>query len=1636
MKENKGVNRPGKARPHKSDRYTHEMRLNNEIDDIDNTHNQRLSKRCRMRMKKPLKVKLEDIPRNFKIQGSTEQYFGRPPIFGDIDERRYSSIFIDDKYELDFEATSRLAKFSDWIDQKAYDYHIFTNIIEAVAIFSWQLSRSKDGKDRTVAIMNLAKHLDGNNSLVFGTFTQLLSRAFATNFNFELQSDDDEKSFIESIKDVLNHYEEFKRSKFCEKFHRFIMYALSFRLFNSLGLNMDKLQFSKMSQEVIRKKYHMGPDFIHCLMDTMVFMVERGQQFLRTGQLDSIFHDSDTYGEWFEKSLELKQKSNFVSNPEPHGFTQYDYEADLRDNIEKGDAIMKHAKIMEPFLYKKTVGIQADLKLLLANHISKRDASKDRPSPFAICLSGGSGVGKSTFKGILVHHFGKVWNLPLGDEYTYTRNFVDPYFVNYNSSQWAVVMDDVAFYHPNKAPNGDPSLMELIQIINKIAFTPAQAALEDKGKTPMRCKLVVATTNTPDLNAKHYFSCPLAVQRRLPYVIEVKPKKKYTKFKYMLDGKKVPKVRDGEYPDYWDIEVYSVQPNPKAKDVRKQQAIHKLIFSTSDINLFLDWYTKQILQFRAIQSREDDCDSKIKHINICKSCYRTAARCDCDPEPEEVISHLEVQAGEPQNTSTFLANFFVRRAEEQQRRRDEEEQRRAPTYWGMLVSRVMRYCFVNLFVFKWIVENVSWFSNFKETVHNELDYEDYCALFRHLGKRVKRKIGYNDKYTPAIKFLAKAGALTLLGSMIYSYISAFDDTIDEPPIRVPEETKEEASECVNPSVISKKDVASVQVLHDGIEEEVVKLKLESGRAPVPDEVERENVWYKETYQITPFDIPQTSASYKTMSERELLAKLGRNCVNVTVIQKSGSQTRSISTGGLCIGGHIYMFNNHGIPTLDEDSRMKVTVAPDDEGVNGNISFKIVESQIIRYPDRDLCFVKINNIPPKKGMWKIFMNETLRGIHKGFLLGRNTTGHLDQRSILNIRCKTFDLEELNICEEMWLGITRSPTSKGDCGSILVSTGTNGPIILGIHVGGDGKHVGALPISNQFLKEVTDRFGGPIIQPNCPLLNALDTDRELTSIHAKATARFLQSGTAVCHGSFKGFRPRHKSHVKENILCESMKTRGYKLNHGKPIMRSWEPWNNALQDMVKPNSNFDQSVLDSCVKSFTSDILGQLSPEDLGKIHVYDVFTAINGCPGVAYVDGINANTSMGYPWKKSKKFYSRRGESTDGVPNPLIFDREILDRVDQCEEVYQCGLRYMPIFSGHLKDEPTSFKKIGDKKTRVFTGAPVDYSIVTRMYFLSMIRTMQNNRFVFECGPGTIAQSLEWEEIYEYLTQHGKDRMVAGDYTSYDKSMSSQIMLAAFQVMYNIFEAAGYSEQELLVVQGIAEDTCFPLVDFNGDLMSFYGSNPSGHPLTVILNSLVNSLYIRYAYSMRSPSGNCDDFRKNVALMTYGDDNVMGIKCDFLDHTILQAEMSKLGITYTMADKEAKSVPFIHIDDVSFLKRAWRWDEDIGAIVAPLEEKSIHKMLMINVASKTIPPEAHGIATIASAIREYFWYGKEVFEKKTQLFKDLIEENNLQDYQEDSTLPSWESLKSDFWHSSRHVKLKRLGLVKPRSCGGG
>lgn len=1491
-------------------------------------------------------------------------------------------------------------------------------LVEDVSILGYQIVRAKSKVDYAVAALNYAK-LRSTGPILRSDLVQDIMSCLEELFEFAMQSEPSTENFetyLQGARSLLDDYESFKKGPLVKRLYKLSMYCLANELFSGVGITMSKFQFSTLAQEAIKREYHMGPSFVHCLLDTMLFLCEQGVQCIKLGSIEPLVHGPKSYQQWFDKAMDLKIKSKCLSNPEPHGFTKFEFLKELSAAIEKGHAICKFAAQIGNNEKKLVRSILCDLQMIQSDCVTKGAAQKTRKAPFAILVYAGSSVGKSTFTDILFTYHAKVAKLPQGSEYRYAVNFADEFQSGFTTSQWCWLIDDIGFQDPRAAQGIDASLMNVIQANNNAPFITNQADLPDKGRIPMWCEQVIGTTNVKHLNANYYFTNPLAVQRRFPYVVELAVKQEFAKDGVMLDGQKVKQVGEQEYPDWWEITVQRVIPKLGCP-IDAQRADYELELKTSSIAEFLIWYQKTWQAYDLQQKKVLNGNAQFDSITLCDCHHLPLRMCPSNASEmmQQALSFVERnQTGEDHVNCGCENGVYVRNGRAypcNHESADEQPPRRVPgtleeaadatlqmlhqeealqyawsqgwcAYFVALILQWSMYLFAEYAVFR---TAVGWMYTFPVCrrllwwgiTSTVADSRVLHHIFGFMGARVQNRIG-------------KANRLLALGAVLAAGVATYK---------------------LATWIFGRSRPEKIQA------REKFSTQSGEGREPKPLEEKGENVWYKDNFVLTTFDISDAS---KSMCGKfpQVVEQITRQTVRLKCWLDSGKVQHQVM---VCVKGQIYAANNHGIPVQSKTKCLLVQNESGD-GINGNIELTITENQIVRFPDQDICFICLDNIPPRRGVMQYLQQNEIKGKFGGQLVTREIDGSVTTRALANAQwwsgyCTVY-------CQLMtyWKCNVTHPTVNGDCGSPLVLDTPLGPILAGLHaLGNSGECAWGVYLTKSLVDAAMKKFR-PQFMPSTPNMCVQSAARTLGPLHPKSVFRYISSGTCEVYGTFVGWRSSLKSRVRTSIIGDAVCERlGVEVQHGPPVMKGWLPWRIAATDMVNPTTSIPADKLEACVSAFKRDIDRLLPQSEIDLIHVLDMDTTINGAPGIKFVNKMPRDTSMGFPWKCSKKKHMIDAPSerhSDG----MTFEPEVMDRVKECVSLYISGFRYMAIFTAHLKDEATKWKKILLGKTRVFTGAPADWSIVVRQYFLSCVRVIQRNKLIFEAGPGTNPQSTEWEMIGEYLTQHGANKMIAGDYASFDKSMPPSVILAAFDVLIHLCKKGGYTEDELKVCWGIAYDTAFPLVDFHGDLVQFYGSNPSGHPLTVIINGLANSLYMRYCYLELSPENECDTFKSNVSLITYGDDNAMGVSdnCPWFNHTAIQQCLAKVNITYTMADKEAESIPYISIDEVSFLKREWRMDEDVGHVLAPLEEASIHKMLTVQVASKSIAPEAQAIATIESALAEWFFYGKPTYEARLKDMLHIVEVCGLQQWIEPSTFVEWHVLKERFLQNSKDL----------------
>lgn len=1553
------------------------------------------------------------------VQATDELFTGLSDIFAGIDEAKYGDVL---------------------------------NLVEDVLLSSYQLTRAHNKMDMIAACLVFIKSRT-QKSLFRSVVVDLYAFVNSIFDAPEMQASDEWASItgVNSFREFIAKWDEIKDSVLAQKYSKLINYLIHYGVIQKVGIKVSKETMKFCSRDISGP--FGGANFVHCVVDTVSYTVQRALMFAKTGEWSVFLHGPKSYTAWFDKCMKLKIDSIAISNLEAHGSSYFEFVSTLKQTIEEGQSIVRFGVKSDGSELLSIKRMLHELLLIESSIITKKASQQERQAPLGLLIYGPSSNAKSMFTRMLYQYYGKLMNLPTSSEYMYARNGVEKHWNNFDTHAWCLRMDDIAALHASKASE-DLSLMELIMVLNNVPFSPEQASLEAKGKTPFRGKLVLATSNTKHLNAAAYFSCPLAIQRRLPFVITVTARKEFQRMDApgQVDPHKIPVVTD-EWPDIWDVLVEKVVPAGLSGE--REMACHEEIASFHNTNDFLDWFKAIILANEKIQAKAMLDDVQMESFKLCQECNRLKCECEnfamqagtCHLLPQDVswgegfTTTCKKVGGWVTHDYTYnsvsnsyicqrtVTDFHGRRLDslafgvnvitEHIAKEDIPEHVYADVLDEILkvarqktvISRSERFVhWVTAKVIRLYVCN----ARFKAVA----DYLMQVDLLRRIVRRLADSyVAERGLCKVTVEFLGNLAQksyanrrwltyllqISSLGMIVWGLSKVFTSS---KPAEIVEVEQDEGSE-------------------DNLEPQGIRISVPNNFFK---KSEHENVWKRDDYQTTAFDVASISGNYATLPLDDVARKIQRNCARVEVV---GSQSL-VPGNAFCVAGHLWMTNNHLIGDEDEYI-VKFMVEPETDGVTRNTQMRIRQHEFFRVPEKDLVFFECLAWEVKSDLTSLFAKESFNGTLRAYYMGLERTTRPRCMPVSAVHKTFFPCEHLNREFDYWTGSVPVDTINGDCGSVLVAHKPN-TVILGIHqLGGKQNRVFAVETTYEDVQAAITHFDRPIIQRGVPEMSAPSRKKTLGSLSQRAPIRWITEGSLAVYGSIEEFKVKQRSRVDHTLLGEKiLEERDWELDVGKPDLGDWRPWNHAYTDIVQQDHGaIDSAILKQAVEGFTADIIAGLKQEDLDSLQVLTEDAAINGIDGVRFVDKMNFNSSMGEPYNQSKKFWVEN--SGEGLRKK--FKPEVKARSENIRRKYARGERACPIFSGQLKDEVRACKKLLEGKVRVFTGAPADWSVVVREQLLPFVKVIQENPFLFEASPGCVVQSLEWEEYYAYLTIHGLDQLVAGDYGKYDKKMSPQMILAAFRVLINILRHAGWTEDQLITIWCIAEDVAYPVVNMNGDLVMFFGSNPSGHPLTVIINCIVNALYMRYAYAVLNPLSECLTFKEFVNLLTYGDDNAMGVSklAPWFNHTAISNVMASMSVEYTMADKESASVPYISIDQVAYLKRTWRWDEDVGARLAPLDEASIKKMLCFCVKSKTISSEAHMAAVMSSALNEWFFYGKTKFEEERKWIIKLATDAEILEELYFVGAPTWETLKDRFWKSSSHIVAKRSGVQDSSSA---
>jgi len=1376
---------------------------------------------------------------------------------------------------------------------------------------------------------------------------------------------------LTKIKDIIKSWKDIKNSRFVDSIKRLIAVTVASGMCKAASIPFGKTMFNNFY-----KKTKVGSvsrlDFIEQFFETTIYVYEKFEYFYHNGDFMSLFYDQECGGETYEKeystlisTLTLLHTGNLSKND----FDEHSYENRVDKLISTTETIISSTSGIERKIFAERLLMLKRTKVAILDYHKSMTL---REAPFSFLLFGGSGVGKSTMLPKIINALLQANNMEVNKDLVVTLQASDAFQSEYRTKHTVVILDDIANANPDHTQVNPNDI--IINFCNNIPAYALNPIAELKGKILIAPKFFIGTTNNKSLFANIYSTEPISILRRFNYTISVSLKPEF-----MCDGRLDRTLVSGYGVDAWNFTVeipYSLNNAGSTVKSVAYRVVNDDGIEMRDVSL------GRLIYFLSKQSRIHFAQqSALLATN--NEAFGTQT---CEHHSYEDICPLCLS-----------------------------EQGNYTDLYRLILGRWLK---IPKFIF-WLASKVSFSHNFLRTAILIKLVESF--YFDYIVQMVFVLVGFISIIFAEIvnKFLHMTTIVYLVFIMIHFSLTitfilvAYVELTKKYILTMSTKTVHEFWKRTQPVRKHCKNlirfmsiVTALYALYKFYKRWQTNEQGAAFSVPLPREDEQVNVW--KTPIVKPI---LTCPELTNMTLEQVKVLISKNIGHATF--KNDQTGKATKCDIFPLKSNYWLAPWH---VLKRDYN-KITIIRDDPEFQGpNLFDRYIGNNIMqRIGKTDLGIIFLASGGDTRDLRKLFpLTHSMKPM-PGNLIYKD--------ELANMKYDAFSMKPhlLRKDDTEYRGFSYNcnfNTFNGLCMATIVSM-SKFPVILGFHLAGvtDTPQGICQTVLLSEIDETLEKMKSlsVVFQTASEVnvdFNVLDMGiTHSESIHKKSPSRFLSEGASLIHlGSHSGMRRKFTSEVVKTIISDSVEQiLGVPCKYGPPKnIGTYLPWQQSLEKMTHLKS-IDPVLLELAYDDFHDKIFDHLHKHESHKdrIHPLPNVNVISGVDGIYGLDQINLSASSGWPYnvKKSKLVFEVESEGT-GCSFARDCSPEFWAKVDAMEEELSQGKRIYLIHRTNLKDEATRFDK---DKVRTFAGTPFEGLALVRRYFLTICKYIMEHSELFECAVGVNYNGPGWTKLTNTMLKFGPDRVIAGDYKDFDSSMPCEVTLCAMKLLIEIAKWAGFSPRQITIMEGIATEICMPVYEYNGEFIKVNGSNPSGHSLTVFMNNIVNSIYLRVAYYgiyNRMPPGK---FAHNVAAMCYGDDNKMSVRLgvDAFNHTNIAAFLKRFGIIFTMADKTAESVPFINNEDCSFLKRKSIWSEEYQRYLAPIEEASIFKQLHCGIKSKFLTPEEQASECILNALREYFHYGREKYDEMRLKLLMVVAKHELKPYMPEGILPRYE-----------------------------
>ena len=1437
------------------------------------------------------------------------------------------------------------------------------------------------------------------------------------------QSSGDKPEWLKKMKRALYDWKLIINNPGFAHISRVLSLLVTLGVIDEVSVSLGRFEIFAVEAQ---KRHVNAIDLSDAIIDTVCFFAEGGYTCFVTGSIAPLLFSTPKLVEMEELYLKAIADWEHARNGNLGRFsdtTEQKFDYDIKNLIEEFHELYKTT----PAGTEKKIILQRweQLSKVYTEFTSTRIAGGLRKSPFCTKIYGDSGTGKSTFADITMSSSLKSVGAECGPDFICTLNESDKYMSNYRSYITGVKLDDLG--------NAKKEFWEMapsesiIKLVNNVKEYAVMADLANKGKISIEPNAVTITTNVEELHAGLSSYNAMSVLRRCHVHVELKVRPEFLTNKLLDTAKVLAKFGTmDKLNDIWLITLKTpIGDGPSGQSFSHYDIIHKDISITEYVNIIAELSKKHDNEQEKVVVAFTD-PSNI--VNLCEECNKCLETCTCTPSVATTVESDSESDEDEDYGPQFgerLAGHIVRRGN---------------SYGHKIRSkRCLLETNVEDLAIDGLIKGIeafekspysSWTSYIPEqwmdndfVKSNVLAY-GHDVIGQEVSRYVKRMCFANGVTSLGIyKFLGfKASMLyaglsgiyhmTTIGAVVETKKTAYFDRLVEARGTLPELFRTIRDKHVKYACATFAALGALYGVAKTYKAIKSNLSVQGKLNPKSIADIRARDMESDVWKVPTHKPMSNSGSFVNQDFASSALRKAQYVIDI------GSHF----SGAFCVRSKYFLIPGHLLP--EETDEIRLT------GIGGVHRSLLNPLKAYRLPHTDAALIYVHNARPSKDMLCHFENDyvtrpimaQLHGVHANLEQFTTRTWWHHSNDVHN-GAETFP--------GSFYDLIKMETFDGMCMSPLVSDSKEKKI-LGFHIGGvtgTNKGCGFAISAPQILSAIheLEKLSPTFI----PAPQAKDIEDSMLGkeyaqsgdVHYKCPTNFITGEPALeAYGTVSG-RSTTRSSVMETPISQVVeRVTGVPNDYGPPQFispltrddgkidqRAWRPWFESLEVCSKPSIGFDQARVDEAIEDYLS---GLKEVFDANR-KTYSVELVplshqetISGIQGKRFIDAMVTKTSVGYPIGGPKSNHMFDLDPTDSHSCPREFTPEILAEIERVLVLIDAGDHPNLIFGASLKDEPTKRTK---DKVRVFQAAPLVLQYLIRMYFLPIARFLSLNPLIAELAVGINAHGPEWDELSRFMAKFGDDRIIAGDYSKYDLRMPAQLTLSAFSVMIQIAKWSGnYTVGDIKRMNVLAHEVCTPLVAYNGTLIRFLGTNPSGQNMTVYINSIVNSLLHRLAFFDAYPKSQMVEIGKELglgrpatardlmALETYGDDAYGSVRpgYDKFNHVQMANYLADHDMKFTMPDKESDPIPFLNRFDADFLKRKNRYSEELGQYVGMLEEASIFKSLHSIIKSKSVSPMEVCTQNIDGALREWFFHGREVFEHRRKQMKQIAEVHDL------------------------------------------